>query len=80
MLEGLSDTFDSLATHRLNAVIKTLTVISVLILPLTFITGVFGMNVPIPYESSRYALLVIIIFLLVSTVLMLAAFRRRGWI
>lgn len=80
VLEGLSDTFDSLATHRLNGVIKTLTVISVVILPLTFITGIFGMNVPIPYESSKYALLVISVVLAVITIVMLAAFRRRGWI
>ncbi len=80
VLEGLSDTFDSLATHRLNGVIKTLTVISVVILPLTFITGIFGMNVQIPYESSPYALLTISVVLFVITVLMLAAFRRRGWI
>ncbi|HYI16132.1 MAG TPA: magnesium transporter CorA family protein [Thermomicrobiales bacterium] len=80
VLEGLSDTFDSLATHRLNGVIKTLTVISVLILPLTFITGIFGMNVPIPYESSEYALLVISAVLLMITFVMLAAFRRRGWV
>ena len=38
--EGLSDTFDSLASHRLNEVIKALTVISVIILPLTLITSV----------------------------------------
>jgi magnesium transporter len=80
VLEGLSDTFDSLATHRLNGVIKTLTVISVVILPLTFITGIFGMNVPIPYETSKYAMAVISAVLLLVAVVMLAAFRRRGWI
>lgn len=80
VLEGLSDTFDSLATHRLNGVIKALTVISVLILPLTFITGLFGMNVLIPYESSPYALPVITGSMLLITLVMLGLFRRRGWI
>ncbi|MGH9176063.1 MAG: magnesium transporter CorA family protein, partial [Vicinamibacterales bacterium] len=80
VLEGLSDTFNSLATHRLNTVIKTLTVISVLILPMTLITGIFGMNVPIPYETSSFALLVISAILLAIMLMMLAAFRRRGWI
>jgi magnesium transporter len=80
VLEGLSDTFDSLATHRLNAVIKTLTVISVLILPMTLITGIFGMNVPIPYEGSAYALLVISGLLVGIGAAMVAAFRWRGWI
>lgn len=80
VLEGLADTFNSLATHRLNAVIKTLTVISVLILPLTFITGLFGMNVLIPYESSAFALPVISGAMFLITLAMLAFFRRRGWI
>lgn len=80
VLEGLSDTFNSLATHRLNGVIKTLTVISVLILPLTFITGLFGMNVIIPYEGSPYALPVISGAMFVIMLIMLVVFRRRGWV
>jgi magnesium transporter len=80
VLEGLSATYDSLATHRLNTVIKALTVISVLILPMTLITGVFGMNVPLPYEHSRYALPLIAFSLAAIMVGMLIVFRRRGWI
>jgi magnesium transporter len=80
VLEGLSDTFDSLATHRLNGIIKTLTVISVLILPLTFITGLFGMNVLIPYESSPYALPIISVAMFGIILIMMVVFRRREWI
>jgi magnesium transporter len=80
VLEGLSSTFDSLASHRLNEVIKALTVISVIILPLTLISGVFGMNVPIPYETSGYALAIITAFMLLTIVTMLLVFRRRRWL
>lgn len=80
VLDGLSATFDSLSSHRLNEVIKALTVISVIILPMTLITGIFGMNVPLPYENSRGALEVIVALLATMTLGMLWVFRRRGWI
>lgn len=80
VLEGLSSTFDSLASHRLNGIIKTLTIISVIILPLTLITGVFGMNVPLPYESSSVALFAICAVMLITTVGMLILFRVRKWL
>ncbi len=80
VLDGLSDTFDSLASHRLNEVIKALTVISVIILPLTLITSVFGMNVPLPYEHSRYALIIISAIMLGITASMVLVFRVRRWI
>lgn len=80
VLDGLSDTFDSLASHRLNEVIKALTVISVIILPLTLITSVFGMNVPLPYEHSPYALIIISAIMLAITVGMILVFRGRRWI
>jgi magnesium transporter len=80
VLEGLSSTFDSLASHRLNGIIKTLTIISVIILPLTLITGIFGMNVPLPYESSELALFAICAVMITTTVGMLMLFRLRKWL
>jgi magnesium transporter len=80
VLDGLTATFDSLATHQLNQVIKALTMISVIILPLTLITGIFGMNVPLPYEHSRHALTIIVVMMAASVVVMLAIFRARRWI
>jgi magnesium transporter len=80
VLEGLSSTFDSLASHRLNGIIKTLTIISVIILPLTLITGIFGMNVPLPYESSELALFAICAVMITTIVGMLLLFRVRKWL
>jgi magnesium transporter len=80
VLEGLSATFDSLVTHRLNEVIKALTIISVVILPLTLITGLYGMNVPLPYEHSGHALVILLAVMLVTVGLMLGAFRMRKWL
>jgi magnesium transporter len=80
VLDGLSSTFDSLASHRLNEVIKALTVISVVILPLTLITGVFGMNVPLPYDESEVSLAGIVAVMVLISAAMLFVFRKRHWI
>jgi len=52
VVEGLADTNDSLTSHRLNEVMKTLTTISVIILPLTLVSGVYGMNIPLPVQED----------------------------
>lgn len=80
VVEGLSATYDSLATHRLNNVIKTLTVISVIVLPLTLVTGIYGMNVPLPFESNHWTLIGLFLVMVLMTVAMLSVFRLRKWI
>lgn len=80
VLEGLSDTYNTLTSHRLNDVIKALTMISVIVLPMTLVTGIFGMNVPLPLEGSPWALLVITAAIGLLGVLMVIIFRLRRWI
>ena len=80
VLEGLSDTYNALTSHRLNDVIKALTMISVIVLPMTLVTGIFGMNVPLPLEGSPWALLVITAAIGLLGVLMVIIFRLRRWI
>ena len=48
VIEGLSDTVNSLTSNRINEIIKVLTIISVILLPLTVISGIYGMNIPLP--------------------------------
>lgn len=80
VLEGLSDTYNTLTSHRLNDVIKALTMISVIVLPMTLVTGIFGMNVPLPLEDSPWALLAITFAIGALGALMLIVFRLRRWI
>ena len=60
LIEGLSKTFDSLQSNKANEIMKTLTFISTIMLPLTLISGIYGMNVTLPGMSSPFAFMIII--------------------
>ena len=52
VVDSLSAANDSLNVHRTNEVIKVLTVISVITLPLTLVTGIYGMNIGLPLQEA----------------------------
>jgi magnesium transporter len=54
VVEGLESTNESVISHRQNDILRVLTIFSVVLLPLTLITGIFGMNVHFPgFDSSE---------------------------
>lgn len=77
---SLSDTADKLLTHRLNNVIRILTIFSVILLPLSLISGIFGMNVTLPLQERDNAFALIIGLMLIIAVVMLIVFRRRRYL
>jgi magnesium transporter len=80
VVEGLYKSSDSLFSHRTNDVMKMLTILGSVILPLLVISGLFGMNVPLPFQESAFAFLFIILVTLCISGGMLAYFRYRRWI
>ena len=80
VVEAVEQTNESVLTHRQNAVLRLLTLISVTMLPLTLITGVFGMNVLYPGEGTPAAFWVIIAALVVTLGGMLGFFRWKKWL
>jgi len=80
IIEGLNDTHDSLATNRTNEVMRMLTVIATVLLPLTLLAGIFGMNVPLPLEESPYVFVLIFVVWVIIVTGMLYFFRRNRWI
>jgi magnesium transporter len=78
--EGLESTNESVLSHRLNDALRVLTAFSVILLPLTLIGTVFGMNVAFPGESSPEAFWIILGSMAIILVGMVAFFRRRGWL
>lgn len=79
LIEGYSKTFDSLQTNRTNEIMKMLTIVSAIVLPLTFVTGIYGMNILLPMQEYKYAFEVIMGIMTVLAGFMLYYFRKRNW-
>ncbi len=77
---GIAETADTLASHRINEVIRILTVISVIMLPLTLLSSIYGMNIGLPFEEHPNAFIIVFALMVVITILMLIYFRRRNWL
>ncbi len=79
LIEGLSTTFDSMQTNKTNEIMKILTLISSIILPLTFLTGLYGMNVMLPLQENNRAFWIIIGLMFIVSIAMIMFFRRKKW-
>lgn len=79
LIEGYSKTFDSLQANRTNEIMKTLTLISSILLPLTFITSLYGMNVHLPFENNAMAFGLLVVIMIALIAIMLFYFRRKRW-
>ncbi len=80
VVEGLESTNESVISHRQNEVLRLLTVFSVIILPLTLISGVFGMNVHFPGEGTVAAFWVVAGVMLAVMAGMIGFFRYKRWL
>jgi magnesium transporter len=80
VVEALEDTNESALAHRTNETFRVLTAISVIVLPLTLVASIWGMNVGVPGERDMTAFWLIIGFMVVLLGGMIAYFRRRGWL
>ena len=80
VVEGLESTNESVISHRQNDVLRILTVFSVVLLPLTLITGFFGMNVDFPGFGSVWAFWTIFVLMIASLGALLGFFRFKRWI
>jgi magnesium transporter len=79
VVEALEDTNESVISHRQNDVLRILTIISVTMLPLTLLTGIFGMNVVYPGEGTAGAFWLILAALVVVLAGMVGFFRYKRW-
>lgn len=77
LIEGLSQTFDSLLTNRTNEIMRVLTYFSTIMLPLTVITGFFGMNVDFPFPMGHFTFWVILSALALLTGGLIIFFHQR---
>ena len=80
VVEALAETNESVISHRVNDILRVLTSISVIVLPLTLIASIWGMNVGVPGEGNETGFYVIVGVMLVMFLGMVGYFRRRGWL
>jgi magnesium transporter len=80
VVEALEDTNESLISHQQNDILYVLTIFSVVMLPLTFITGLFGMNVHFPGFDSANGFWVTLGLMAVTIGSMLGFFRWKRWL
>ena len=80
LITGLAKTFDSLQTNRINEVMKIMTFISTIFLPITFITGVYGMNIDLPFMNEKLIFwgIIMVMFTFVTGFLFFA--KKRRWL
>lgn len=81
MVSGMLDIYLSGMSNRLNEVVKTLTIVATIFIPLGFIAGVYGMNfVNIPELQLPFGYFLALGAMAAVGTFMLAQFRRRGWL
>ena len=78
---GLLDIYLSSINNRLNNVMKVLTIISTIFIPLTFISSVYGMNFDhMPELRWTFGYPLVVLVMLALTFAMLSLFRRNRWL
>ena len=80
VVEALESTNESVISHRQNDVLRVLTIFSVVLLPLTLISGIFGMNVAFPGEATHTAFWIIVGLMIAVIVSMVAFFKYKRWL
>ena len=80
-VSSMHATNESFLSHNINNVMKVLTVFSVIMLPLTFITGVYGMNIAtIPLLDNPFSFYIISALMVGIIIFMLVVFKWKKWI
>ncbi|MDP2731308.1 MAG: magnesium transporter CorA family protein [Dehalococcoidales bacterium] len=84
IIEGLNDTHDSLATNRLNDIIRVLTILATIGTVLTVVASFYGMNIPLPWGANPgggpFTWLILLLAMLGITAGMLFYFHRKNWL
>jgi magnesium transporter len=81
LISGSLDAYMSVVGNRMNEIMKVLTIFSAIMLPLTFIAGVYGMNFEnMPELTTRFGYFVVLAIMIFVAVVMLLLFWWRGWI
>lgn len=79
-VQSLTETYNWLINIQLNFVIRMLTIFTALVWTMTLISWLYGMNVPLPFQESTYALFVIVGLMILIISSMILVFKKLRWI
>ena len=79
-MNGMENMYATIASLKTNEVMRALTIIMALMMPLTIITGFYGMNINLPLQNHPQAALIITLMLIISGLLMFIISKKAGWI
>ena len=85
LVSGTLDTYLSVINNRMNDIMKTLTIITTFFMPISFITGFFGMNffqpvAPLHHWTGVLAFVITMVIFILSPIGMIFWIRRKGWV
>lgn len=81
MIKSLTDTYLNLQSNQLNLQMRVLTVITIIFMPLTLLTGLYGMNFDnMPELHTQYGYYVLLGVMIIIVVFLLILFRRKRWL
>lgn len=80
LVEGIATSYESLLTVRTNEIIKVLTMFTAILLPLTLVASIYGMNIHLPFADNPVAFWIIIEIMVVLAVTMLFYFKLKHWL
>jgi len=87
MVSGMLDIYLSSISNRMNAVMKVLTIIATIFIPLTFVAGIYGMNFNpeaspwnMPELNWRWGYPAVWLVMLIMTGIMIYYFKKKKWL
>jgi magnesium transporter len=78
-VSSLSEIYNSLMNIKLNSIIQTLTVLTIIIWTLTLIAWVYWMNIDLPIQNSPYAFHIITWIMIIISLILFVIFKKKGW-
>jgi magnesium transporter len=80
MVSGVLDTHLSFTSNKMNQIMKTLTIVMTIMLPLTLITGIYGMNFKyMPELDARYGYFIVLAFMFFIAAGLIVYMRKKNW-
>ena len=80
IISGMLDIYLSSASNRMNEIMKMLTIIATIFIPLTFITGIYGMNFQnMPEIKWVWGYPIVLLGMLIIGIIMVIYFKRKKW-